>query len=74
MLSFLNNLFLKINWFVWAVLGLHCCLDLFLVMASVNYCLAAEHRLFDSAVGECGLISCSSWAFEHRLNSCVTRV
>ena len=47
--------------FGWAGLGLHCCMGFSLVVVSGGYSLVSVHGL------------CSSWALEHRLNSCDAR-
>ena len=63
-----------------AVLGLHCCTDFSLVVASRGYSVTELHRLLTaeaslvfwaSVVVANGLGSCGSWALEHRLGSCV---
>ena len=69
------------------MLGLRLCVGFSLVVASRGYSLAVlgllvavaspvvEHKLksaWASAIAARGLSSCSSWAPEHRLNSCVT--
>ena len=61
-----------------AVLGHHCCTGFSLVVESGSCSLVLVHELFFAgasycgalAQGHAGLSSCSSWALEHRLNSC----
>ena len=54
------------------MLGLHCCAGFSLVsggglLVAVDS-LVSEHELWGT-----GLSSCSSWALEHRINSCSTQ-
>ena len=88
-LWFCSNLsFLYIILFVYlAMLGLHCCVDFSLVVASKGYSLVVVHELIAVAsfvvehrlqsvwaliVAVCRLSNCGSWTLENRLNGCGT--
>ena len=74
------SVFFKNYLFILATLGLHSCCA-FLSLVAVSWELLSSCGVWAShchdfssfralALGHMGLISCSSWALEHRLNSC----